>query len=330
MQFRLTRILVVVLGISVAGAGCGKYSINNLRAMKAFSDANHSYQRSDYKAAATGYENVIRLNPDFGYAYFFLGNSYDNLYKPAKKGEVENEGYLTKAIDNYKLATEKLTGHPEDPRELDLRKRSFEFLIASFGKDKMDDFSQAEPIAKQLIAMEPNEPLNYQTLGRLYEEGGRYDEAEAQFKKAIDIRPNDPVAHQLLAGYYHRQGQFDNTIKAFEDRARVEPNNPEAWHTISTYLQEKSFKEVKLPTAKVKEYVEKGIAYEDKALSLNPEYVDAMFFKQILMRQKALYEKDHTVQQNLLKQADEIKAKALEIQKKQTAAGTTPKKGGGN
>ena len=318
--------LVLALGMSLAVAGCGKYSISNLRALKAFSDANRSYQRSDYKAAAAGYEDVIKYNPDFGYAYFFLGNSYDNLYKPAKKGQTENDEYLNKAVANYKLATEKLTGHPEDQREAEFRKRSFEFLISSYGKDKLDDFNQAEPIAKQLIALEPNEPVNYQTLGRLYEEAGRYDEAEAQFKKSVDLRPTDPVGYQLLAGYYHRQGQFEKTMEAFEARARVEPNNPEAWHTMSTYYQEKAFKDVKLPPAKVREYVEKGIANDDKALALNPEYADALFFKQILLRMKALYEKDPAVQKALLKQADDIKAHALEIQKKQSTAGT--KKGG--
>jgi hypothetical protein len=39
--------------------------------------------------------------PDFLAAYFFLGNSYDNMWKPARKGEPENDALMTKAIENY-------------------------------------------------------------------------------------------------------------------------------------------------------------------------------------------------------------------------------------
>ena len=84
--------------------------------------------------------------------------------------------------------------------------------------------------------MEPNEPLNYQILGRLYEERGRYDEAEAAFKKAIELRPNDPAGYAALAGYYNRQGEFEKTMEAWNDRAAKEPNSPAAWQMIGHLL----------------------------------------------------------------------------------------------
>ena len=48
-------------------------------------------------------------SPEAITAYFFLGNSYDNLYKPARKGEAENDTILTKAIENYKISAESET-----------------------------------------------------------------------------------------------------------------------------------------------------------------------------------------------------------------------------
>ena len=66
------------------------------------------------------------------HAYFFLANSYDNLYKPARKGEAENDALLTKAIENYKLAAEKET----DPK---MKKLSLDYLVAAYGPDKLDD-----------------------------------------------------------------------------------------------------------------------------------------------------------------------------------------------
>jgi phytoene dehydrogenase-like protein len=78
-----------VLGLSVATAACGRYSISNIRSLKAFQDANALYNKADYRAAIERYEAAIAHNPDssnaiLGFAYFFLGNSYDNLYKPAR------------------------------------------------------------------------------------------------------------------------------------------------------------------------------------------------------------------------------------------------------
>lgn len=315
---RFTHKLALIVVMSLALSACGQYSISNLRAMKAFKEANELYKRSDFKAAAERYEAVYQYNPDFfGIGYFFLGNSYDQLYKPSRKGEPENDAYLQKAVQYYKLATEKIKD--TDPDGPTIRERAFDYLIAAYGSDRLADMSQAEPVAKQLIALEPNEPSNYQLLGKLYEDAGRYDEAEAMFEKAIQVKPNDPAGYQMLAGYYNRQGQFDKTMDAFQKRADLEPNNPEAWHTMATYLQEKAWKDHTLPAAKAKEYIDRGIAADDKAIGLNPEYYEALTYKQILLRMKANYEKNPAAQKALIDEADKIKARANEVQKKQSA-----------
>jgi tetratricopeptide (TPR) repeat protein len=323
---------VVVLALTVAMAGCGRYSISNIRALKAFSDANKLYQKNSYKEAALRYEDVITLGPErniLGFAYFFLGNSYDNQYKESKKGDPENDGFLTKAVTNYRLAIDTLKDVP-DPKEI--RKLSFEYLIAAYGTDKLNDLNQAEPIAQQLIALEPDEPSNYQALGNLYEKAGRLDEAERYFKKAVEVRPKDPATYKNLAGYYNRQGQFEKTMAAFEQGANVEPNNPEVWHTMATYYWEKGYKpDPKVSAATRRDYTEKGLAFEDKALAINPDYAEAMIYKNILLLMKVNYEKDPAKQKALTKEADELRQRGLELQKKQAASSSTaaPKKGGG-
>jgi tetratricopeptide (TPR) repeat protein len=328
MKARYTRLAVLMLALSVAGAGCGRYSISNIRSLKAFQDANALYKKAEYKQAIGEYERSIKFNPELGFAYFFLGNSYDNLYKPARKGEPENDANLGKAAENYRLAIQKLSG-ATDPKEIEIRKLTYEYLIAAYGPDKLNDFSKAEPIAKELIASEPNDPSNYQALGRLYEDQGRYDEAEAQFKKAVDLRPKDGLGYQLLAGFYNRQGNFDKTMEAWDLRAKAEPNNPEAWHTIGGFYQDKVFRDKKLPAKVALDYTMRGLEAEDKALSLNPEYFEALSFKNILLRQQALFEKDPAKQKQLLNDADTYRNKALEVQKKQNqGAGATPGAGG--
>ena len=319
MQSRLTRGLVLVLGLALTGTACGKYSISNLRALKTFQDANEKYQKGEFKAAADDYERVIQYNPELGAAYFFLGNSYDNLYKPAKKGEPENDGYLPKAVENYKKAIDKLEGKTEN-RGPEIRKLSFEYLIAAYGADKLNDLDLALPIAQKLIAVEPNEPTNYQALGKLYEDAGRYEEAEAQFKKAIEVKANDALGYATLAGFYNRQGDFEKTMEAWDSRAKMEPSNPEAWHTIGSFYQDEVFRNKKLPVPKQKEYVMAGLAAEDKALKINPEYYEALIYKNIILRQQANVEKDPALQKRLIAEAEDLKKHADEVQKKQTAA----------
>ena len=93
------------------------------------------------------------------HAYFFLGNSYDNLYKPARKGEAENDAFLTKAIENYKLAAEKET----DPK---MKKLSMDYLVAAYGPDKLNDPVEAEAIVQKMIA-ENNGMMTFEYPGKI-------------------------------------------------------------------------------------------------------------------------------------------------------------------
>ena len=305
---------VLVVGLSAATAGCGKYSLQNLKAMKAFKEANDHYRGGRWREAAERYEAVIAANPDystnpdFAAAYFFLGNSYDNLYKPARKGEPENDAYMTKAIENYTKGFEMSS----DPV---IKQRSLEYLAAAYGPDKLADPGQAEPVVQKMISLNPNDPQGYFQLTKIYEDAGRYEEAEAALMKARDSRPNDPAVYNAIAGYYNRQGDFDKTMEAFQKAAELEPNNPQGYHLIGSYYQEKAQKDFRINDAQKRDFIARGIAAEDKALSLNPNYIDALVYKNILLRQQANLEKDPARQKELLRQADEIRNKAMQLQK---------------
>jgi len=312
MFTRLRLPLAVVLGLSLVTVGCGKYSFASLKAKKAFQDANVLYQQQDYKRAAEKYEEVLRADPELVTAYFFLGNSYDNMYKPSRIGEAENDAYLQKAIENYKLSADKET----DPK---MRRLAMEYLVASYGPDKLNDPAQSEPIVKQMIEMDPNEPTNYFALAKIYEDSGMYDEAEATLLKAREVRPNEPTVYTTLAGYYNRQGEFDKTIEALEARAEREPENPEAFHTIATYYWDKAFRDFRLKDPEKKAYVLKGIEASDRALKLKPDYIDALTYKNLLLRLQANLEKDPKVQQQLIAEADKLRDEAIDLQKRKTA-----------
>ncbi len=311
----------LILGLTVglgSVAGCGRYSINNLRSVKAFKDGTEAYKKSDFAKAAQQFQESINNNGEQGIVYFFLANSYDQMFKASHKGEPVNDGYMAKAVENYQAAIDHLKG--TDPDSEKYRRYSYEYMIAAYGPDKLDDFAKAEPIAKKLVELAPNEPGSHTMLGTLYEGQGRYDEAEAQFKQAVAAKPTDPGVYTAIAGYYNRQDKFDETMAALEQRTKYEPNNPEAYHYMATFYQDKVQRDFRLPAAQKKAYIVKGLEVEDKALALNPNYIEAMIYKNILLRQQATVEKDPAVQKRLIDQADQLRNKAMELQKKANSA----------
>ena len=81
-RFKVTHVALVV-GLAVSMTACSQFQ--NLKAMKLFKDANADYARQDYRAASEAYEEVLAADPALTTAYFYLGNSYDNLYKRSKQ-----------------------------------------------------------------------------------------------------------------------------------------------------------------------------------------------------------------------------------------------------
>jgi tetratricopeptide (TPR) repeat protein len=318
--------LTLVLGLSIAAAGCGKYSLSTLKAIKEFKDGNDLYQQKDYKRAADKYEQVVHspvvenksafaAYPQLPAVYFFLANCYDQLYKPAKAGDPQNDAYIQKAIENYRLAAD----NNADPT---WKKRSLQYLAGAYGPDKLNDPAKAEPVYKEIVALDPSEPTNYLQLAKLYEDAGRYDEAEAQYNKALQVKGNDPTVLASLAAYYNRQGQFDKTIDALTKAANLAPNNPEGWHLIATFYWDEANKDFRLTPAQKMDYITKGITMEDKALQLNPDYIEALTYKNILLRLEANNIKDPQKQKQLIDQADQLRNKAMDMQKKkQTGKG---------
>jgi len=62
--------------------------------------------------------------------------------------------------------------------------------------------------------------------------------------------------------------------------------------------------------------VQKGLGAIDTAIKLKPDYVEAIVYKNLLLRSQALLEKDPAKQQALIKQADTLRDQAEEIRKR--------------
>jgi TonB family protein len=120
-----------------------------------------------------------------------------------------------------------------------------------------------------------------------------------------------------LAGLMNRRGDLAKTIEALEKAAELEPVNAEGYHRVATFYWEKANKDYGLSAAEKRDHVLKGLAMEDKALALNPKYMEAMTYKNILLRMQANTTSDQIERARLLAEADALRGRVIEMQRQE-------------
>ena len=96
-----------------------------------------------------------------------------------------------------------------------------------------------------------------------------------------------------------------------------DPLSPAAYHRQAVELWEKAKSDRSLTVEQALEVIEKAIAAEDRALDLHPDYTDALMFKNVLLRMQAEATADPTNRQRLVREADELRDRAVELRKSQ-------------
>ena len=127
-----------------------------------------------------------------------------------------------------------------------------------------------------------------------------------------------------LAALAQRQGRFDDTIEALRGAAALEPQEAEPQHRIATYYWEHAMRDPTLDAAARLASIKEGIAAEDRALALKPEYLEAMTYKNILLRMQANLSSDAVEQKRLIAEADALRSRVMQVQREKAAAGPTP------
>jgi hypothetical protein len=99
------------------------------------------------------------------------------------------------------------------------------------------------------------------------------------------------------------------------ERTKFEPTNPEAHYTVATYYWEKAFRDFTTPEPDKMEFVQQGLQAIDEAIKLNPNYFEALIYKNLLLRVKADLERDPALREALLREAHALRDKAQETRK---------------
>ena len=178
-----------------------------------------------------------------------------------------------------------------------------------------------EATLKQQIQLNPKDLANYFVLASLYEKTGDLARAGDAFQAAVRAVPGDPNGYLRLASFRNRHGDFSGAIDTLSTWSNTDPGNPVPLYTMSAFYWEKAYRDATLTDGQKLDYVDRGLQATDQAIAMNPEYMEALVYKNLLLRSQALLESDPTVQQALIAEADKLRQRAIEIQNSRKAAG---------
>lgn len=157
-------------------------------------------------------------------------------------------------------------------------------------------------------------------LASFYEKAGDLSKAAATYEAAIKAAPRDQALYLQAASFYNRTQDFDKAISTLTRWSAVS-GKPEADYTQAAYYWEKAYRDTSLSDGQKRDYIDRGLRAADRALAQNAEYVEAMVYKNLLLRSQALVETDPSLQKELLAEADKLRERAIELRKARAAAG---------
>jgi TonB family protein len=174
---------------------------------------------------------------------------------------------------------------------------------------------------EKMIQEKPAYLPAYYVLAQIYEKAGDLGKAAATLEAAVNAAPQERRSYLAIIGFYNRQGNFDKVAEWLGRWTTMEPQNPEVHYTASTYYWEKVYRDQALTEAQKRAYLDHGLQEADTAIAMNPDYVEALTYKNLLLRSQALLETDPTVQRALTAEADTLRARAIAIREARAAAG---------
>jgi tetratricopeptide (TPR) repeat protein len=302
------------------GAACAK-----VQSRAAFKDGNKEYTSENFKRAVTHYERAVELDPSLTEAWFYLGSSYQAMYRPGKDSP-ENKELLQKSIDAYKKSLETNPGNTESQKKV--KTNTLGALIAIHSEDPYKDFNIATQYAQQLVQENPNDAKNLYALANLYEKFNQVDQAEETYRKVSDLNQTDPKACGALAAFYNKplwegRSKFDLAIEVLQRCASLTPDDASGYQKLATFFWDKAYRDPLLTDEQKEQYADKGLEMVDKALGLKPDYFEAVIFKGLLYRVKAGVARNPQLKQQYLEQALALQKQGLEMKKEQAAAAET-------
>ncbi len=246
-------------------SGCAE-----LRGRRWVREGNHLYREGRYTEAVAAYERAESLIPNFWLLWLNKGLTCRQQMIPGSR-QPSNERAANCALEAF---------------------------------DKLRQLRPADPRGDALYVQTLFDADRFQTLADLYQ-------------TRLKAKPNDLLAMSGLIQVYTRWGHLEEALQWYQRRAALSPADPEAQYAVAVFLWGQLFqkgggpemasfdprpdpskpKEKKTPPppslgdivgAQRVRLADLGISYLDRALALRPKYPEAIVYRSLLERQKAI------------------------------------------
>mgnify|MGYP001422234746 CR=1 FL=1 len=284
-------------------SGCGW--VGALRADREIQTAHTHYNWGRHALAAESYEEVIRLDPERGEAYFFLGSSYHRLFRERARTP-DTERYLTLAARHYRAAIERL-----DDEEQVIQ--AWRYLAEIHGPEGLDDRGEEEAALTAVVALTPDDPQPGFSLVEFQVRAGHGEAATRELERLSALDAADGHVHSRIAGLYDQLGRFDESIDALRRRAALMEDSAEARYVIAAFYWRQVSENIELTDAERADHLRQGLAALDEALELDADYADALTYKEIQLSRLAELVDDPSERRALLEQAKEAGEQAATL-----------------
>ena len=161
-------------------------------------------------------------------------------------------------------------------------------------------------------------------LAKLQEDRGAVKEAEQTLLKALTVRGRERGLLQALSDFHNRQGDFEKCMAPLEEIAAQNPSDAEAQHRVAVYYYDKASKDQRLSPSDRERYADLGIAAVNRALAVKEDYFEALSYKNLLLRVKAVGETNAASRDALIAEADALRNRAIALNNaKRTPGGSS-------
>jgi tetratricopeptide (TPR) repeat protein len=172
---------------------------DNLRIAESL--AQFKFHKRDYQSALNIYENILKLNPDYTDAYFWIGYLH------------EETGKRSHAMDYWKKTLELDPDHSDGLNSLG-------YVYAEEGTN----LDEAEVLVKHALEIKPDSPAYLDSLGWIYFKKKDFPKAKEYIEKASNLL-KDPVILDHLGDVYYALGNFSRAQELWQQVLEIDPQN---------------------------------------------------------------------------------------------------------
>jgi len=166
---------------------------------------------------------------------------------------------------------------------------SQQFIPGAFGEENQRFAEQAIETFESVLAKEPNNATALAGMATIYQNTGQLDQAREYYVRRAEVASDDPEAHYAIGSInWHIVTSRAPALSGLADPAAPLPTarnrrpTPEELAAEEAVAAQAAAEREELATL-----IEEGQQHLDRSLELNPNYEDAMTFKNLLYRQSA-------------------------------------------